>query len=593
MKKYLSILFAVVTAASLFTACTRVDDLPYYSEGAQTITLTADKTSVTPMLADSNNAVVKFTWTDPRYASDPATYKYVLEIDTAGNNFANKTTKTVFGEFGDSLTGRELNAIILNYGYAIGMAHQMEVRVVSSYNNNNERYISNVVNVAVTPFNDPPVFTSTSNSVLGTISTSSQHALDFNWTPSFPGYTGDINYEIEYDSAGKNFASPHIIAVGPNVLTKSMIIGDMNTTALDEGVEGGSNGTIEYRLKATTQHGAVTYSNSVSVDIQTYVPVRRFYLPGGYQGATGQGNDWDPVTAPELIRDLRPGALNRMYYIYVYLPANSEFKITEGRSWSVNYGDGGSGNLVPGGGNISVTTAGIYRISIDVANWTYDVRIGRMGFVGGAVTGVGWNPGTVFPTTAMGLPATNLFVGIHNFSVDEWKMIDNDQWDNGSMTITETRSYSSTGGSGSSLMVNNPANFAPLAAAGDYRVIWDGRNPDDVKYHISPADEMRLVGDGIDQAGVNDWDPASSPQMTYNGNGVWTITIALKANKEIKFLAGNAWGAFDYEDNSGGSQATGTPKSIVWDGTANFKTPATAGTYTITLNEYAQTVTIN
>ena len=110
---------------------------------------------------------------------------------------------------------------------------------------------------------------------------------------------------------------------------------------------------------------------------------------------------------------------------------------------------------------------------------------------------------------------------------------------------------------------------------------------------MSDATEMRLVGDGINQAGVNDWDPPTSPQMTYSGNGVWTITIALKADKDIKFLAGNAWGALDYEDNSGQSQATGTPKKIKWEGGNNFKTPTVAGTYTITLDENNQTMTIN
>jgi hypothetical protein len=110
---------------------------------------------------------------------------------------------------------------------------------------------------------------------------------------------------------------------------------------------------------------------------------------------------------------------------------------------------------------------------------------------------------------------------------------------------------------------------------------------------MSPATEMRVVGDGIDVPGVNDWDPPTSPQMTYNGNGEWTITLALEANKSIKFLAGNAWGAFDYEDNSGQSQALGSPRPIKWDGGPDFKTPTSAGTYTITLNEYTQRVTIN
>jgi hypothetical protein len=34
-------------------------------------------------------------------------------------------------------------------------------------------------------------------------------------------------------------------------------------------------------------------------------------------------------------------------------------------------------------------------------------------------------------------------------------------------------------------------------------------------------------------------------------------------------------------------------KPIKYDGDKNFKTPAAGGTYTITLDEHAQTVTIN
>lgn len=94
--------------------------------------------------------------------------------------------------------------------------------------------------------------------------------------------------------------------------------------------------------------------------------------------------------------------------------------------------------------------------------------------------------------------------------------------------------------------------------------MWDGRDVDNIKYEMSPATEMRVVGDGMQ--GVNAWDPGASPQMTYNGNGVWSITLTLVAGKDIKFLAGNAWGAFDYEDNSGGSTATGTPRKIKWEG---------------------------
>ncbi|HQW83052.1 MAG TPA: hypothetical protein PK987_01250, partial [Ferruginibacter sp.] len=262
--------------------------------------------------------------------------------------------------------------------------------------------------------------------------------------------------------------------------------------------------------------------------------------------------------------------------------------VTAGRSWDVNYG-GTGGVLSPGGANFSVASSGYYRISVNVSTLTYNIMQGRMGFVGGA-TGAGWNPPGVFPNYALGNAGTNLFVGLTDFTSGGWKLIDNDQWNNGSNAVDETRSYGSTGGDGSTLEVNG-TNFNDYATPGRYRVIWDGRNRDNVKYFTSPATEMRIVGDGM--TGVPAWNPGASPQMTYMGNGIWTKTLALEANKDIKFLAGNDWGAFDYEDNSGGSQSVGTPRAIKWEGGANFKTPATGGTYTVTLNENLQTVTIN
>jgi hypothetical protein len=117
-------------------------------------------------------------------------------------------------------------------------------------------------------------------------------------------------------------------------------------------------------------------------------------------------------------------------------------------------------------------------------------------------------------------------------------------------------------------------------------------DPQQVKYNMYAAAEMRVVGDGIQ--GVNAWDPPTSPQMTYMGNGKWQITLTLVANKDIKFLGGNDWSiGFDYEDAGTGPTVVGTPRAIRWDGSNNFKTPATTGSYTIVLDEYNQTVTIN
>lgn len=590
MRKIFNFILLLTGAGAVISSCTKVEPLPYYSKGTAP-DLGASSVNIAPTVADSNKTVLTLTWSNPKYATDSSNVKFIVEIDSAGRNFSKEFTKTVMKSLSTSFTGRELNTILLNYGYALGSPVKLDVRVTSSYANNNERYVSNVVRITVTPYSDPSKLTTQNTSVSGSLATASQPSNTFTWSPSFPGYSGTVTYVIEYDSAGKGFVSPQQIpnAGGASVYSATLTQAEMNTTAINSGIPmDNKTGKVEYRVKATTAAGAVAYSNVVTVTVQTYIPLLRFYLPGSYQAATGNGSNWTPADAPEMIRDLRSAVYNKLYYTYIYLPAGAEFKVTQGRSWDVNYG-GSGGTLSAGGANFSVSTAGVYRISIDVSNMKYDIRPGRMGFVGGA-TGADWNPPNVFPAYAMGAPANNLFVGLTDFTAGGWKMIDNDTWNDGSNSVAETRSYGSAGGDGSTMEVNGP-NFPDITTTGRYRVIWDGRNVDNIKYFISPATEMRLVGNGINQAGVNDWDPASSPQMTYAGNGVWTITIALKANMEIKFVAGNAWGAFDYEDAGTGTGAG--VRKIKWEGGDNFKTPATAGTYTITLDEKTQTATIN
>lgn len=586
MKKLLS-LTLLASLAILFNACDKVEDLPLYEKGS-TVTLSASSATVAPTLADSNANVMVLNWSDPKYGQSSSLYKFIIEMTPTGNNFAQKVTKVVTGSLTDTIQGRDLNNLLLNLGLTAGTASNIDVRVVSSYGNNNERYISNVLTISAKPFADPAVLSTEKTTVTGTLANASQPSNTFSWTQAFKKYTGTITYTLQYDSAGKNFANVQEIPVGVGLLSKALNQGEMNQTALSVGVVGGTQGKVDYRIKAVTASGSTAFSNTVSVVINSYESIVRLYLPGGYQGSTGNGNDWDPPTAPEFIRDTRSGALNKLYYIYIYLPAGAEFKVTEGRSWTLNYG-GTGGNLAVNGANFSVATAGYYRISIDRTSMQYDIREGRMGFVGGG-TPSGWDPPSVFPARAMGLAQTNLFVGLTDFTVDGWKLIDNNAWNNGDLTVTNTRSYGSNGGSGSTMEVNG-ANFPNMPSAGRYRVMWDGRNPDNIKYEYSPATEMRVVGDGI--SGVNAWDPGVSPQMTYQGDGKWQITLDLVAGKDIKFLAGNAWGAFDYEDNSGGSTATGVARKIKWEGGDNFKTPAASGTYTITLDEKAQTVTIN
>lgn len=589
MKNIFKILALAVTTVVMVTACTKVADLPYYENG-KSVTLTANKTAVTATPADSLNQVIAFSWTNPEYKQDSSLYKFVLEIDSTGRNFAKKSMKVVTGVAGTSLTGKELNNILLNYGFALGTPYDLDIRVISSYGNNNERYTSNVVKVRVTPYNDPSVLTTSATTVVCSIATQTQQANVFNWSRSFNGYTGAVTYTIQYDSAGKNFAVPKQIAIGNDLYTKPLQQKELNETGLNCGIAGGAVGKVDYRVKAVTAQGAISYSNTVSITITTYA--MKLYLVGGSAPA-----GWTPAAATPLIPDTRfPGT----FFTYAYLTSGGggiKF-LTENTDWNTPtqtiFGDangsGTSGNITSAGGgnNINVAADGVYRVTVDLSNSKYFLQTGGIGAVGLVGAFQGWSPGAAIKMSNF---AANRFIYITNMTNnDEFKFHDGNAWDNSANNIS--RWYDVDGSN--NIIINGTGagnNFKWTGTTGPVRAIFDYGDVNSPKWVLAEASEMRVVGDGIQ--GVNAWDPGASPQMTYSGNGVWTITLNLVAGKDIKFLAGNAWGAFDYEDNSGGSTATGTARKIKWEGGDNFKTPTTSGSYTITLNEYTQTVTIN
>ncbi len=154
MKNIFKLFFAVCTLLA-FAACHKVADLPFYTAGTVPV-LTASAVTIATAPADSNKTALTLSWSNPKHATDSNSYKYTVEIDSATKNFTRASTKIVTGVSGTSFTGKELNNILLSYGYAFNVPVDMEVRVISSYANNNERLISNTVKIKMTPYKVPP-----------------------------------------------------------------------------------------------------------------------------------------------------------------------------------------------------------------------------------------------------------------------------------------------------------------------------------------------------------------------------------------------------------------------------------------------------
>jgi len=155
MRRIFNLFLLVTGMAAVIASCDKADTLPVYSNGTAS-TLSASSTTIAPAPADSNNVALTLNWTSPKYATDSSKYKYTIEIDSAGKNFSKPYTKVETGKLTTSFTAKELNNILVGRGYAFNAPVDMEVRLTSSYANNNERIASNILKIKMTPYKVPP-----------------------------------------------------------------------------------------------------------------------------------------------------------------------------------------------------------------------------------------------------------------------------------------------------------------------------------------------------------------------------------------------------------------------------------------------------
>jgi hypothetical protein len=579
---------------TIFAACKKPDLAGFDSTGEGLVPFAlqspASGTSVA-LNAGTPNATIEITWAaSVPGLKTPPTYKWVAALKTGSldtplvaipsNNNGSDTRL--------SLRHQQLDSALKAKGIAAG-AQTALIWSVLADNGSTKLMAQNTNNITVTRFQDgasPFVLLGPSSSATSLVINpgSTADSLRFNWTRSKPAessnppvysvwfYKDDANSTPVFSTPANNTGKDSVLSISYAAFSDSLNAHGMSDVS--------QTAQLKWTVAATSG-GWTQWSSYIN---QLYL-IRQvdLFLAGSFQSPA----QWDPPTGIQMIADPRPALQNKMYWIYIYLPANTEFKITQGRSWDINYGADGAGNLVLNSStNLKVSNAGVYRISANIDTKKYDISIGRMGFVGGAVTNVGWNPPDVFPTAQMGFIGTNKFLGVYNFTADAWKMIDGDHWNDGSSSAIEVRSYGSA--DGSSLVINGADNMPNIPAAGIYRITWDGTDIKNLKYTIQPGN-MYLIGD----ATAGGWDNANAnlPEMIYQGNGIWKITgVTLTGGKQFKFLL--VKGTWDY--NYGGPDPDTNPLagSSIREGGGNIQVPST-GTYTVTVNEYNRTYTVN
>ena len=406
MKNIFKLLFAAILLTA-FGACKKIADLPHYGNGAAP-TLTASTTTIAPTAADSSKTVLTLSWSNPKYATDSSHQKFIVEMDSAGRNFTHEISFEVDGPLNVSFTGNQLNNVLAGFGFSPGSPFSVDIRLTSSYANNNEQYKSNVVTVTMTPYLVPITLTPSSISpIVLDVANATSNAISFTWNASEYG-TNTISYSLQLDTAGDNFAHPQVIKYDQK-LTSSILVNDLNSLAIAAGVSGGSTKNVEFRIVSylgSTYATPLVHSSVVTISLTTFTPIPpTLYIVGD---ATPGG--WtNPVPVPSQ-QFTRLDAVSFGITIsltggksYLLLPVNGDWSSkyavasSSANPMGDNFGFYSNANPTQYTNNIPApVTSGTYQIVVNFQTGKYTVTatnttIPSNLFIVGDATPDGWN----------------------------------------------------------------------------------------------------------------------------------------------------------------------------------------------------------
>jgi hypothetical protein len=381
MRNYLKYILLLVLPV-VFAACSKMNN-PYFANGS-TPTLSASTTSVAPATADSLNGVLTLTWSNPHYATDSAAELYTIQIDSSGRNFAKAVSWQMSGALSDSITAKQLNTIALGFGFSFNVAYKMDIRLISSYANNNQQLTSNTITISYTPYYVPPKVTPPVDSLLFIIGSATANAWTNPVNSMIQQFTrvDSVTYQGTFYLQGGN--AYDFLPVNGSWSTKYNVASNQ-VQGLDQG------GAFQYStgpgndIPGPTQTGIYTILVNFQTGIFTVTPdstVTALYVPGDYQG-------WAPASAPTLASYTgNGGTASGSYAGYVDITTTNGFKLTNAPDWNhTNYGDtagnGESGVLNAGGGNnLNIPATGYYLVQANTQLLTWSATATTWSLIG-------------------------------------------------------------------------------------------------------------------------------------------------------------------------------------------------------------------
>lgn len=382
MKLFNKMLAIALAFAVGFTACEKSPDLPYYVGGSQPV-LTSSASTVAPVPGDSLKYVLSFTWTNPGYATDSTKNKYIIQIDSAGRNFSKATSREVIGEKNLSILAKDLNAMLLSYGFAFGVSYNMEARLISAYGNNNDQLISASVPIKMTPYKIPPKVVLPTSGKLFIVGDATQGG----WTNPVPVPTQELTRIDETTFGGifqLNGGASYLILPENGNWDKKYAVADNTLPGLNAGGDFGYNVNNSHNANfpGPTADGLYKIILNFQTGKFTVTPFTQQHGLPAKLTIVGDGcpQDWNnSVDNPYKFTQLNSTKWEQV----VTLTSGKDYLlIPDPGNWNMKYGveDNSieaaktAGFVKPEGANFKTpNTTGSYKIVVDFINNAYTV----------------------------------------------------------------------------------------------------------------------------------------------------------------------------------------------------------------------------
>lgn len=521
---------AVAMLVSLTACNSDIEQMKYNPANASNGVLTASETDIRLTAASTKKDVLTLNWGGSDFGIDVAV-KYTVLMDTHGSDFSNAYTLASTGGTEVTLTGKELNAAILELqkkknpkAEADYNEQAVDICVSSTFSEDVTPLLTNVVAMTVTPYAGKLEFAK--------MAVPGAHQ---GWDPT--NYTQAL---YATDSSKPKVYEGYIYMEAGNEFKFADGSWDVNWGSKDGKTlePGAPNIKVE-------QEGC--YYIQIDLDALTYkMEICNWSLIGDAVGGWKAGDDIDMVYDKD----------NNLYRATYNFTGEGQFKFRANHDWARDYGadpDGDEGDLKLGGANIT-PLPGEYTVTLS--------------FVDGYPTYAMFAGSDVSKFKALNVPG----------SMNKWKA---DTEDNILVDLTKSGTYKGwVYASGddefkfalgswdenwgcadieAGTLVAGGDNIKP--AAGMYYIT---ANLDDLKATFLRTD-WGIIGDA-----VGGWGDADDVMMTWNAEKkVYEATVTMSAGG-FKFRANHGW---DY--NLGGADAlTQNGDNITVE----------AGTYYVTLD---------